>query len=107
MKPEARACLTEDIVAMMRRNASQKGLVEMGVFKQAYPSGKACLAPSNVDVVKLHEMARVITTEMGLPDTVEMFETNPVQLFDFSRRARVMEPVRVLRHEEGAGSVLD
>ena len=45
---------------------------------------------------KLHQMVRDITQEMGLPASTAFFETNPVQLFDFSRRARCVDPVRVL-----------
>lgn len=45
---------------------------------------------------RLHQMVREITTEMGLPASTELYETNPVQLFDFSRRARCIDPVRVL-----------
>mmetsp|Transcript_9108 Transcript_9108/g.28215 ORF Transcript_9108/g.28215 Transcript_9108/m.28215 type:complete len:161 (+) Transcript_9108:3-485(+) len=33
---------------------------------------------------------------MGLPPSTEFFESNPVQLFDFSRRARCVDPVRLL-----------
>merc|ERR1712013_333758 len=33
---------------------------------------------------------------MGLPPTAKFYETSPVQLFDFSRRARCVHPVKVL-----------
>ena len=49
-------------------------------------------------------MVRDITQEMGLPPTTEFFETNPVQLFDFSRRARCVDPVRVLSSDAASGS---
>merc|ERR1740121_692610 len=80
----------------MRRASKQKGLLEMGVFKKSYASGRACLASDNVDMEKLHEMVRDITQDMGLPATTELYPTNPIQLFDFSRRARCVEPVRLL-----------
>ena len=88
--------MPEEIIAQMRRSSQQKGLLEMGVFRRSYASGRACLATDNVDMEKLTEMVRDITQEMGLPASTELFETNPVQLFDFSRRARCLDPVRVL-----------
>ena len=91
--------IPDEIVAMMRQSAQQKGLLEMGVFRRSYASGQACLATDNVDMERLHEMVRNITQEMGLPASTELFETNPVQLFDFSRRARCVEPVRLLAHD--------
>lgn len=96
MKPEDRAKVPDEIIAKMRMQAQQKGLLEMGVLKRGYASGQACLATDNVDMDKLYEMVRDITQEMGLPASTEFFETNPVQLFDFSRRARCVDPVRVL-----------
>lgn len=96
MKPEDRAAIPDEIIAQMRRASQQKGLLEMGVFKRGYASGQACLATDNVDVQKLHQMVRDITQEMGLPPSTEFFESNPVQLFDFSRRARCVDPVRLL-----------
>ena len=96
MKPEDRAAIPDEIIAQMRRASQQKGLLEMGVFRKGYGSGKACLATDNVDMEKLHKMVRDITQEMGLPPSTEFFETNPVQLFDFSRRARCVDPVRLL-----------
>jgi len=68
----------------------------MGVFKEDRGSGRQCLAPENIDVDQLHKTARAIMSELGLPEDVPFCETNPVQLFDFSRRARCLEPVRVL-----------
>merc|ERR550532_2464042 len=96
MKPEDRAVMPEEVLAQLRRAAEQKGLTEMGVFKKSYASGQACLCKDNVDMDKLVETVRAITQEMGLPASTEFFETNPVQLFDFSRRARCVDPVRVL-----------
>ena len=96
MTPEARAAIPDEMVAKMRFQSQQKGLVEMGVFRRSYASGLACLASGNVDTDRLTQMAREITVEMGLPPSTPFFETNPVQLFDFSRRARCIEPVRVL-----------
>jgi len=97
MKPEDRAALPDEVIEQMRRASKQKGLVEMGVFRQSFPSGRACLASDNVDMERLTQMVRDITQEMGLPATTDFYPTNPVQLFDFSRRARCIDPVRLLR----------
>ena len=96
MTPEQRAAIPDEVIEHMRMASRQKGLLEMGVFRKSYASGQACLATDNVDMERLHQMVRDITQEMGLPPTTEFFETNPVQLFDFSRRARCVDPVRVL-----------
>jgi pimeloyl-ACP methyl ester carboxylesterase len=97
LKPEERAAVPDEVVELLRRSSQQKGLLEMGVLRRGYASGMACLATDNVDIEKLHVMVRDITQEMGLPLSTEFFETNPIQLFDFSRRARCVEPVRLLR----------
>jgi len=68
-----------------------------GVFRKSFASGRACLASDNVDMEKLEETIRDITQDMGLPATTKFYPTNPIQLFDFSRRARCIEPVRLLR----------
>ena len=96
LTPEQRAALPDEMVAVMRRQSQQRGLVEMGVFRRSYSSGLACLASDNVDMDRLHQMVRDITSEMGLPASTQFFQSNPVQLFDFSRRARCVDPVRVL-----------
>ena len=93
---EQRAAVPEAMVEQMRFQSTQKGLLEMRVFKRGYASGAACLATDNVDMERLHQMVRDITMEMGLPESTAFFETNPVQLFDFSRRAHCVDPVRVL-----------
>jgi len=73
----------------------------MGVLKEDKKTGRECLAEGNVDEARLRELAREIVTEMGLPPSAKFYETNPVQLFDFSRRARCVEPVRVLNASIG------
>jgi len=93
---ESRAALPQSVIDMMRLASTQKGLLEMGVFKQDLGTGQQCLVKENVDVVKLHALARAVMSEMGLPENVEFCESNPVQLFDFSRRGRCVESVRVL-----------
>mmetsp|Transcript_28351 Transcript_28351/g.34584 ORF Transcript_28351/g.34584 Transcript_28351/m.34584 type:complete len:1012 (+) Transcript_28351:531-3566(+) len=88
--------IPQSVIDMMRLASKQKGLLEMGVLKEDRGTGRQCLAADNVDVAQLHAMARVIMSEMGLPDEVHFCESNPVQLFDFSRRARCLDPVRLL-----------
>eukprot|EP00732_Lithocolla_globosa_P001221 Lithocolla_globosa_v1_NODE_573_length_3707_cov_10.741512.p1 type:complete len:871 gc:universal NODE_573_length_3707_cov_10.741512:283-2895(+) len=80
----------QSIIDQMKLSSTQKGLLEMGVFRQDLGPGRLCLAASNVDVIKLHDMARTIMMEMGLPTDVPLCESNPVQLFDFSRRLDVL-----------------
>lgn len=104
LTPEERASIPDEVIAHMRRAAQQKGLLEMGVLRRGYASGQACLATDNVDMERLVQMVRDITMEMGLPSSTQFFETNPVQLFDFSRRARCIDPVRVLHSTAAATS---
>ena len=103
MTQEQRNAIPDEMIQQLRRQSLQKGLVEMGVFRRSYASGLACLAPDNVDMERLIQMMRDITTEMGLPVSTPFYATNPVQLFDFSRRARCIEPVRVLSSSGGGG----
>merc|ERR1712241_1505266 len=62
------------------------------------------LAKDNIDAQKLHEMGRIIATDCGLPDSAEVHETNPVQIFDFSSLAHCEIPAKILR---GDGQVVD
>jgi len=91
-----RVDVPEAAIEWMRFASTRLGLLDMGVFKENKPTGRELLAENNIDLNKLYELARVIITEMGLPETAKFYETNPVQLFDFSRRARCIHPVRVL-----------
>jgi len=70
---EERVELPQSVIDMMRRASKQKGLLEMGVFKEDLGSGQQCLAAHNVDADKLFETARAITTELGLPEDVPFF----------------------------------
>jgi len=102
-----RDMIPESVLEHMRFACTQKGLMEMGVFREDKATGHALLAPENVDVDRLLEMAREITTEMGLPPTADFYDTNPVQLFDFSRRARCVHPIKVLRCVDGRPKIFD
>lgn len=102
-----RDLIPESVLEHMRFASTQKGLIEMGVFREDKPTGRELLAPENVDADRLREMAREITTEMGLPPNAEFFPTNPVQLFDFSRRARCIHPIKVLRSTGDKPEILD
>jgi len=101
MSEKDRAHMPDELIAEMRRNASQKGLLDMGVFKEDKRSAKELLRRENIDMDKLTETVRLLTQELGLPETTPFCETNGIQLFDFSRRARCIEPVRVLRSDGG------
>merc|ERR550532_2566575 len=61
MKPEEREAIPDEVIEQLRRASKQKGLVEMGVFRNSYASGKACLASDHVDTEKLQNMVRDIT----------------------------------------------
>jgi hypothetical protein len=102
-----RDMIPESVLEHMRFACTQKGLMEMGVFREDKAIGHALLAPENVDVDRLREMAREITTEMGLPPTADFYDTNPVQLFDFSRRARCVHPIKVLRCVDGTPNIFN
>jgi len=103
-KEEDRKDIPDEMLEHMRFSSTQKGLLEMGVFKEDKATGQALLAASNLNPDRLYELAREIVTEMGLPPTAKFYETNPVQLFDFSRRACCVHPVKVLHPQ---GMVLD
>jgi pimeloyl-ACP methyl ester carboxylesterase len=103
MSEEERSSIPEVMLDALRFSTTQKGLLEMGVLREEKANGRECLAKENVDEDRLMEMAREIATEMGLPPSATFYPTNPVQLFDFSRRARCAVPVRVL----DGGKVVD
>jgi hypothetical protein len=107
MDEKHRDMIPESVLEHMRFASTQKGLMEMGVFREDKASGQALLAPENVDIGKLREMAREITTEMGLPPDAAFYETNPVQLFDFSRRARCVHPIKVLHCASDLPEIVD
>jgi len=91
------------MTANARRNWAGNGLYEYGLFKKAYVSGAACMAPSNLNMHKLHELGDEIREALGL-SSAEFFETNPIQLFNFSRRSRCLDSLRVLRYSNADGS---
>uniref|UniRef100_A0A7S2SIA5 Uncharacterized protein n=1 Tax=Mucochytrium quahogii TaxID=96639 RepID=A0A7S2SIA5_9STRA len=106
MDKEDRDKLPQSVIDVMTLESTQKGLLEMGVFRKDLGTGRQCLAAHNVDVEQLHAMARDIMCEIGLPEDIPFCESNPVQLFDFSRRARCLDSVRVLHASSVSSSVL-
>lgn len=48
---------------------------------------------------KLMAMARKISEVLGLPKETKFYRTNPVQIFDFSSRARARSPAKYLTTE--------
>ena len=71
-------------------NGARCGLVELGVCRQKLPRAQL-LQPENVDADALRKMARLIATEVGLPEETKFCDVNPVQLFDFSSLAHISE----------------
>jgi len=94
---------TPEIIAAMEEAGGRMGLLEMGVVKEMRPKSQL-LAPDNIDVAKLQDMARIIATDCGLPTSTKFFHTNPVQLFDFSALAKCQIAAKILR---GDGTLLD
>ena len=52
---------------------------------------------------KLKELAMKISHVIGLPESTEFYRSNPVQVFDFSSRARSRNPSRYLTTESKSG----
>lgn len=83
----------------------KQSLLEHGVLREDRPSSRALLQTDNLDIVKLKDLARKIATKEGLPESTEFYPHNPVQLFDFSSRARCLESCKLLRGGVGGGSL--
>jgi hypothetical protein len=81
-------------------------LLSFGALREDAPSSKLLLRASNLDLSKLKAMARIIADVCGLPASVEFYPHNPVQLFDYSSRARCLEAVKLLRGGDYANSEL-
>jgi hypothetical protein len=73
----------------------KKGLLAYGVLK-ADLEGSKLLHADNIDMGNLRDLAGKICAAIGLPDTAEPFPVNPIQIFDFSSRARCFEASRIL-----------
>jgi len=70
-------------------------LLKLGVLKED-KAGKELLAPANIDVDALMKLGRRLATACGIPENTPFCDFHPVQLFDFSTRARALTPWRVL-----------
>lgn len=80
---------------------ARESLLKFGVLrKDAGANSAELLDKDNVNVEELHVLARLIATTIGLPSTAALFHTNPVQLFDFSTRARCKRPTVFLHPEK-------
>ncbi len=73
----------------------KKALVSRGVLR-ADASGSQMLRRDNVDMGALLALGRLIADVVGIPKEAPFAEFHPVQLFDFSSRARCVAPFRVL-----------
>lgn len=78
-------------------------LLTTGTLKENLPSDKL-LTPENLDIEKLQELARKIAQIIGLPASTKFYRTNPVQIFDFSSRARARNPAKYLTTESTKGT---
>eukprot|EP00164_Ancoracysta_twista_P001670 GFYU01002192.1.p1 GENE.GFYU01002192.1~~GFYU01002192.1.p1 ORF type:complete len:593 (-),score=113.74 GFYU01002192.1:61-1839(-) len=71
----------------------KKAFLEHGVLTEDRPSVDL-LTADNVNYDKLIDMGRRIASTAGLPASTEFFQHNPVQIFDFSTRARCVAPAK-------------
>ena len=88
-------------------STGRKSLVDRGVLRsgEAGADSVALLSRENVDVDVLKEVALDLATVVGLDRTkVEFTEKNPIQIFDFSSRARAYASVRLVDPD---GDVVD
>eukprot|EP00420_Gonyaulax_spinifera_P030599 CAMPEP_0197872620 /NCGR_PEP_ID=MMETSP1439-20131203/2666_1 /TAXON_ID=66791 /ORGANISM="Gonyaulax spinifera, Strain CCMP409" /LENGTH=633 /DNA_ID=CAMNT_0043491623 /DNA_START=47 /DNA_END=1948 /DNA_ORIENTATION=+ len=96
--------LTADVERTFRdnlENGLRGGLLELGVFKECFGSGARCLVSENLSMERLYAVAKDVMQEIGLPaDKVKFCESNPVQLFDFSRRAHCRTSCVVLENRQ-------
>merc|ERR1719401_2981765 len=77
--------------------AKKKGLLNFGVLKEDL-EGSKLLNAGNISMSAFKDLTNKICTAIGLPDTVEPYPVNPMQIFDFSSRARCFEACRILAH---------
>eukprot|EP00924_Labyrinthula_sp_SR-Ha-C_P001372 maker-scaffold_44-snap-gene-1.100-mRNA-1 protein AED:0.07 eAED:0.07 QI:0/0/0/1/1/1/2/0/596 len=69
---------------------SLSSLVKNNIITSAHYS--PVLDKSNVKTENLFKLARKISSAVGIPETCSFTKKNPVQLFDFSARARAVNP---------------
>jgi len=74
----------------------KESLLSYGALREDKPNSKLLLQASNLDLEKLRVLARTVARACGLPANVEFYPHNPVQLFDYSSRARCFEAVKLL-----------
>jgi len=93
---------THYIVVAIKKSS----LLEYGALKEDRRGSRALLQADNVDIGRLRQLGRAIATASGLPAKTEFYPHNPVQLFDYSSRARCLEAVKLLRGGGAAGGSL-
>lgn len=77
-------------------NVSKASLLAYGALREDRPTSVELLQADNLDTPRLLALARDLATAIGVPDTAPFFPVNPVQLFDYSSRARCIVPGKVL-----------
>ncbi|GBG24766.1 F-actin-methionine sulfoxide oxidase mical1 [Hondaea fermentalgiana] len=84
---------THYIVATLWKTSS---LLDHGVLREGASAGQDLLRAENVDFTALQDFARIMATAVGIPEETPFCAWNPIQLFDFSTRARAMSPSKIL-----------
>lgn len=74
----------------------KESLLTYGALREDKPNSKLLLQASNLDIENLKALSRIIASACNLPQHVEFYPHNPVQLFDYSSRARCIECVKLL-----------
>merc|ERR1712062_178084 len=72
-------------------------LLKYGCLKNTAKSSKKLLKADNLNIEKLKQLALCCAEVCELPkDKVKFYKHNPVQIFDFSTRARGMVSMKIL-----------
>jgi len=77
-------------------NVSKASLLDYGALREDRPTSAQLLQADNLDNAHLLVLARDLATAMNIPASAPFFPVNPVQLFDYSSRARCLVPGKVL-----------
>jgi len=75
----------------------KKSLLSFGCLKNNEKSSAKLLRPENLNIEKLKELSLCIASVCKLPkDKIQFYKKNPIQLFDFSTRARALISMKIL-----------
>ncbi|KAJ3129902.1 hypothetical protein HK098_007656 [Nowakowskiella sp. JEL0407] len=84
----------------------KQSLVDQGVFKMTKPTVRECLHPENVDIEKLHGLARTLATAVNIPENAPFAAKNGVQIFNFSTKGLCVQYYKVLESAVDSSIVL-